>query len=206
MSTAEERLGQCLYIHFGSDAWDLARLYEICLPNECTRYADIDLPQDDKQECLLTAFEERTLLPVQTRPNPAWESSGLRFVPEESYFMPRVVRVLLKNARESGVLQPQRAVLEVLQACSAKDVPAMAAFFEKVKEYVRSFRCDAGLLFDVGQKMDPPVDVHASMDMYVLAGMMSPCTGVSVSSGVAWFEVNPSLFWTGSEGESKGIK
>jgi hypothetical protein len=47
----------------------------------------------------------------------------------------------------------------------------------------------------LGQSLEGPLDLHASMDLFVLAGMMSPCTGMSVPSGLAWFEINPSLFW-----------
>jgi hypothetical protein len=71
----------------------------------------------------------------------------------------------------------------------------MVQLFEKAMSHVRSFKFEAGLLHQLGQSLEGPLDLHASMDLFVLAGMMSPCTGMSVPSGLAWFEINPSLFW-----------
>lgn len=195
MPTRMERLEQSLTNHFGAEAADLARVFDLCLDKECTSYAEIDLPDEDKNECLLTAFEERVLVPVQKQPSQGWDSCGLRFSPEESYFIPRVARILLTNARETGRLDPQQAVQEVLTACSRQDPENMALLFEKAKSHVRSFKFEAGLLHQLVQNLEGPVDLHASMDLFVLAGMMSPCTGVSVPSGLAWFEVNHCLFW-----------
>ena len=195
MTTGTKRLEQSLTKHFGAEAKDLARVFDVCLDQECTSYAEIDLPGEDKNECLLTAFEERVLIPIQIRPSQGWDSCGLRFASDESYFIPRVARFLLTNARETGQLDPQHAVREVLKSCSSHDAGNMAVLFEKAKAHVRSYRFEAGLLHQVSQDLQEPVDLHASMDLFVLAGMMSPCTGVSVPSGLAWFEVNHCLFW-----------
>lgn len=195
MSTKIKRLEQSLKSHFGAEAADLALIFEVCLDKECISYAEIDLPEEDKNESLLTAFEERALIPVQIRPSQGWDSCGLRLTAEESYFMPRVVRILLTHARETGRLDTKKAVQEVLAGCSGQDAGNMARLFEKAKSHARSFKFEAGLLHQLGQGLEGPLDLHASMDLFVLAGMMSPCTGMSVPSGLAWFEVNPSLFW-----------
>ncbi|MFP4034181.1 MAG: hypothetical protein ACLFT5_01610 [Desulfovermiculus sp.] len=195
MSTGIELLEQSLRNHFGAEAADLAQIFDVCLDKECTSYAEIDLPEEDKNESLLTAFEERALVPVQIRPSQGWDSCGLRLTAEESYFMPRVVRILLTHARDTGRLDTKKAVQEVLAGCSTADAGNMALLFEKAKSHVRSFKFEAGLLHQLGQNLEGPFDLHASMDFFVLAGMMSPCTGMSVPSGLAWFEVNPSLFW-----------
>jgi hypothetical protein len=189
------RLEQSLTNQFGSEASDLALVIDQCLEKECTLYAEIELPEEDKNEALLTAFEERALVPVQKRPSQSWDSCGLRLTPDESYFIPRVVRILLSTAQETGKLDPDQAVRDVLSACSGADTDSMAAFFAQAQKQVRSFKFEAGLLHQVLQEMDSPVDLHASMDTFVLAGMMSPCTGMSVPSGLAWFEVNRCLFW-----------
>lgn len=195
MSTGIKRLEQSLKNHFGAEAADLAQIFHVCLDKECTSYAEIDLPEGDKNESLLTAFDERALVPVQKRPSQGWDSCGLRLTAEESYYMPRVVRILLTHARETGRLDTKQAVQEVLAGCSAQDAGNMALLFERAKSHVRSFKFEAGLLHQLGQSLEGPLDLHASMDLFVLAGMMSPCTGMSVPSGLAWFEVNPSLFW-----------
>ena len=195
MPTNIERLEQSLRGHFGAEAEDLARVFDMCLDRECTLYADIDLDLEDKNECLLTAFEERALVPVQTKPSQGWDSCGLRLQDQESYFLPRVVRILLTNARDTGCLEPERAVQEVLAACSAQDSESMAELFEAAKGNLRSLKLEAGLLHQLARDLARPVDLHASMDTFVLTGIMSPCTGLSVPSGLAWFEVNPCLFW-----------
>jgi hypothetical protein len=195
MSTGIKRLEQSLKNHFGAESADLAQIFDVCLGKECTSYAEIDLPEEDKNESLLTAFEERALVPVQMRPSQGWDSCGLRLTADESYFMPRVVRILLTHARETGRLDARQAVQEVLAECSARDTGNMVQLFEKAMSHVRSFKFEAGLLHQLGQSLEGPLDLHASMDLFVLAGMMSPCTGMSVPSGLAWFEINPSLFW-----------
>jgi hypothetical protein len=195
MNTRIARLEKSLKNQFGPEAPDLAAVITQCLDNECTPYADIDLPIEDKNEALLTAFEERAVVPIQKRPSQGWDSCGLRLTPDESYFIPRVVRILFTTAQETGRLDPDQAVRDVLSACSAADTESMAALFAQAKKQVRSFKLEAGLLHQVLQEMDNPVDLHASMDTFVLAGMMSPCTGMSVPSGLAWFEVNRCLFW-----------
>jgi hypothetical protein len=195
MATGIQRLEQCLTNQFGTEAADLARIFDACLEQECTSYAAIDLPVEDKNESLLTAFEERALVPVQKRPSQGWDSCGLRLTPDESYFMPRVARILLTRARNEGKLDPVQAVRDVLAACAGEQAGSMAALFEEAKTHVRSFRFEAGMLHQVVQNLSVPADLHASMDTFVLAGIMSPCTGASVPSGLAWFEVNRCLFW-----------
>jgi hypothetical protein len=48
---------------------------------------------------------------------------------------------------------------------------------------------EAGSMDVISRSTTPGLDLHNTVDGFVLAGIMSPCPGRSITSGLAWYEL-----------------
>lgn len=193
--TAVNRLAGALSGPFPEEAENLAGLVEAALGSENIYMEQIPLPEAERHDLLLLAFEERILLPVVGRMTGAWEDRRLRFVPEEMFFMPYVARVLFQNARQTGTLDSEGAVREVLCPHFEAHVDQAVAFLREMKPHASACVAEGGLMTAVAKKAGIRADVHGIVDACVAAGIMSPCTRGFAKQGFAWYEFHPCLYW-----------
>jgi hypothetical protein len=183
------------------EAEALARLLESFSPHDTIYYENIDLPAEAKDDCILMAFEERLLIPMASAPGGAWQDRTLGLSPGTLYIMPRVVKALVDKASETGRFDPDRAVRDVLAEKDDNEaVDRLLDFFNRLKPHAVSYKIEAGLLSALNRESG--LDLHETIDLFVLVGMMSPCTRGPITSGLSWYEINPALYW----GESPGMK
>lgn len=180
---------------FPDEAESLAGLIEAALRSENIYIEQIPLPDEQRHDLLLLAFEERILLPVVGRMTGTWEDRRLRFVPEEMFFMPYVARVLFLKARQTGILAPESAVREVLSNHPEAHVDQAVAFLREMKPHASACVAEGGLMMAVAKKAGITTDVHDIVDSCVAAGIMSPCTRGFAKQGLAWYEFHPCLNW-----------
>jgi hypothetical protein len=185
-----------LRTQFGKvDAHFLSLLLLPCLEVETMSYGEISLPRDQKNEYILMAFEERLLIPVQDKRGIGWDDCGLRIEDKESYCMPCLCRDILKMALSSGKLDSEQAVRNILAKDAQRDCEQIFGFLCILKRHAQSLRFEAGLLPVIIQSMDFKEDMHALIDFLVLLGIISPSKTSSMAKGLAWFEINPCLYW-----------
>lgn len=177
------------------EATCLAELFITALNSETLSYADIELSCPDKNEYLLTAFEERALIPIHPKPQTTWEERSLKFTPEEKYFMPAVVRCILQYALWTGSLDSAQGLTGVMSKFPAADIEPLVRLIRRTMLHTRSYRFETGLLATVGQGLNFDFDMHEVIDLYMNSGILSPCKSLSMSSGLAWYEINRCLFW-----------
>jgi len=177
------------------EAENLATLLAAGLSVATIGYEEIDLPPDRKNDCILTAFEERMLIPVKCGQSPAWEDRILVLGPGETYFIPPVVRKLIELAGQTGRLEPERAVKETLAAEAGGYTDGLVQFFRHVKRHAPSYTVEAGLMGAIMQPLKLSLDLHAVIDLFVVCGLISPCTRGPMTTGLAWYEVNACLYW-----------
>lgn len=187
-----DALASCFDEH---DADCLSRILFKCMENEMTGYADLDIDCPDKDDHILTLFEERVLIPVQSTTGSSWEEKSLRLQPEESYFLPGVARCMIRYAAWSGKLDSEQALTGVLAACPGVDAQALVRLMTSSLEHATSFRIEAGLLGAVANGLGLDIDLHDAVDFFVSCGVLSPCKGVTLASGRSWYEINSCLFW-----------
>ncbi len=199
---ARNRLQAALRAHFAErEAGILARLLDAALAADTVAYENVDLPPDARDDALLAAFEERALIPVRSSRSAAWEDRVLSLAPGERYFMPGVVRSLLASARETGRLDPEGAVREVLTqetatlpAAAAQTGP-LASLVAGLREHAGAYRAETGLMQAVARQCGLTLDLHDVIDILVICGILSPCTHGPVIAGLSWYEINACLYW-----------
>ena len=179
----------------GEETVCLARLMLSAGPDGEVRYEAVDLPDEIRDEWILWAFEERLLLPRLSRPGGAWQERLLTLQTGAVYVMPPVVRVLMDAASISGALDPAGAIRRSLPETDETRAAQLVLLFDILKRHTVAFQLEAGLMHILNSTCTPGVDLHDALDQFVLAGMMSPCPGRSLTTGLAWYEINRALFW-----------
>jgi hypothetical protein len=179
----------------GQHAVCLARLMLCAAPNGEVLYEAADLPDEMKDEWLLWAFEERLLLPRHSRPGGAWQDRLFTVQAGTVYVMPPVIRVLIAGASMSGILDPARAISRTLSESDNTKAAQLVQLFDTLKHHAVAFQLEAGLMNILNSTYTPGLDLHDSLDRFVLAGMMSPCPSRSMTTGLAWYEINRGLCW-----------
>ncbi len=184
-----------LSVFSDQDARSMARLLQNIRPDDTAYYENLDLPAEVKDDCLLMAFEERLLIPQCSLPGGAWQDCMLKLEPGVLFIMPRVIKEMVELAAGSGAFDPSAAVRRVLaeqdEALSAR----LLEFFNTVKLHAVGYKVEAGLMNLINQKSGDPLDLHETLDLFVLMGMMSPCIRGPMSRGLLWYEINPGLYW-----------
>lgn len=201
-SPVPPRLQAALQAQFpGHEAGYLARLFDTGLSAETIAYGQIDLPPDQREDALLTAFEERALIPIKSTRSAAWEDRALSLAPDERYFMPAVVRMLLSAARHTGRLETDKAVQRILALETATLPEAagqcdrLAAFVAGLKRHAAACKAETGLMKAIARQCQLSLDLHDVIDILVICGILSPCTHGPVIAGLSWYEINACLYW-----------
>jgi hypothetical protein len=177
------------------EADGLARLIQGVGGDGEVAYQAIDLPETERDDIILLAYEERLLIPCASRPGSAWEDRVLSLAPGAVYFMPRVVKALMDSAALSGGLNPDDAVRKALSEAGDEPVAGMLALFKALQPHTVARQIEAGLMAIIHRRTTPGLDLHDTLDQFVLAGMMSPCPSRSIATGLAWYEISPILYW-----------
>ncbi len=179
-----------------NEAKSLAVLMESALKMpETIYYQEIPIEDPLKNDTLLLAFEERILIPVRSRQSPAWDDRVHGFIEGEMFFMPRFVRALFEDARQSGVFNSETAVRRVLAHQSGEHVDDVIRFLKEMKPHVNACMAEGGLMAAVARGAGLGVAVNDIVDACVIVGIMSPCTRGSSVQGLIWYEINPCLYW-----------
>jgi hypothetical protein len=173
----------------------LCRLVRICFQMVNPRYEDIDMTAERKQECLLTAFGERIVLPARSGPGGGWNDRSLRLEAGEYYSMPPVVWHLMRLAQAHGRFMPGTALEEALRTVLGEDTAQTSALLWEACKHAQRHHVEAGLFAVLARNMDLDLDLHETLDRYVLLGVASPYSRADVHTGLVWYEINPGLFW-----------
>ncbi len=178
-----------------SDAFLLAELLRDNLYKETIRYQEIDILESRKKDLMLLAFEERILIPVKSRSGPAWEDKILDFGNEGRYFIPPVVKSIVKTICDTGKPSCNTAVRKTLANVIKQDIGGFINLLQTIMKHADNYTFEAGLLeiFFRGAEMDS--DLHDIIDIFVIYGIMSPCPQRSLMTGLSWYEINSTLYW-----------
>lgn len=189
------RLQNALLPRFApAEATGLAKLLMAALSANTLSYEQVDLPPAQKNDCILAAFEERMLLPLKCGRSSAWEDRILALCVGEKYFLPPVVRRLVKNAQQTAKLEPVRAVRQCLAPKAGEHAAGLVRFFQTIRYHAPACRIEVGLMSAIGRQLAIVPDLHDVIDLFVVGGIISPCIRGPMSSGLVWYEINPCLY------------
>jgi hypothetical protein len=165
------------------------------------RYAEIEVETASKEEILMVAHRERLL--ISTSPSSmggaSWQEKVLTFSENERYQMPRVVRHLVQEARETGEWEPGHAVVECLKEVGEGRVEELVGFLEGLLEICPEHRVTPEMMEALGRQMGLELDLHRVIDEFVRCGIVSSPVQASIYKGSAAYEVNPCLYWPSGE-------
>ena len=178
-----------------SDAVLLAELLKDILCKEAIRYEEIDIAESQKNDLLLLAFEERILIPFKSRSGPAWEDKILDFRKRGHYFIPPVVKAILDTMCETGEPCCDTAVRKTLTNVIQEDTGGFIKLLQTIMKHAGNYTFETGLLEIFFRKAAMDCDLHDIIDIFVICGIMSPCPRKSLMTGLAWYEINPILYW-----------
>lgn len=173
----------------------LAGMMFKCMEKEFTSYDELDVDCEEKDDHILTLFEQRVLIPIKSGTGSSWEEKSLELKLGESYFMPPVARSMLRYCAWSARPDPEQALTGVFSMCPAMDAQALVRLVMHSMEHSRANRLEAGLFGVLARQLGLDLDLHQAVDLLVTLGVLSPCKAVSMTSGISWYEINPCLFW-----------
>ena len=188
-------LNALLNLFSTSDALLLEKLLKDIFRKEAIRYEDIDIAASQKNDVLLMAFEERILIPAKSRSGPAWEDKILDFTNTGHYFIPPVVKAILNTMCETGEPSCERAVKKTLTNVIQEDPGDFVKLLQTIMIHAVNYTFETGLLEIFFKKRAMDCDLHDVIDIFVICGMISPCPRKSLMTGLAWYEINPTLYW-----------
>lgn len=189
------RLEKALQARFSAEE---AASLSILLGCGCRRdsivYEEIAIEPSARDETILLAYEERLLLPMKSIRGSAWEDRILTYSEGERYHMLPVVRLLVQHAQETGRWDPERASAEALAAVGEREIPGVLRLLAELRS-VPAPELEAGVMQALCSRLNIELDMHDALDHCVRCGIMSPRTQRSLHTGLAKYEMNPSLTW-----------
>jgi hypothetical protein len=161
-------------------------------------YSEITgLVGENAGEALLIGNSLRLLIPTRVEKSGAWEDRLLRCEPGESYELPNVVRLLARNALDSGKWAPVKAVAEAFEEIGEADWQQMPQLVAELGRQSRNYQI-SGLEI---RRVCAGCGLGSKIDLFIAelkaAGIMSPRLSslAEVSRAVSpLYELNPSLF------------
>ncbi|MGD9382861.1 MAG: hypothetical protein PVH55_02315 [Desulfobacterales bacterium] len=178
-----------------SDAFLLTELIEDNPCKETIRYEEIGIPESQKKDLILLAFEERILIPVTSRSGPAWEDRLLDFSKKSTYVIPPIVKAILDTMRKTGEPSCDTAVRKTLTRVVHEDISGFITILQTLMRHADNCVFETGLLEIFFKETNMDYDLHDIVDIFVICGIISPCPRKSLMTGLSWYEINPTLYW-----------
>ena len=178
-----------------SDAFLLTELFKDNLCKETIRYEEIEIIESQKKDLILLAFEERILIPVTSRSGPAWEDKILDFRKKSTYFIPPVVKAILDTMRETGEPSCETALRKTLTRVVQENISGFVNLLQTLMKHSDNYIFETGLLEIFFNQATMDCDLHDIIDVFVIFGIISPCSQKSLMTGLSWYEINSTLYW-----------
>ncbi|MFP4392435.1 MAG: hypothetical protein ACLFOA_07125 [Desulfohalobiaceae bacterium] len=174
----------------------LGKMLFQCMEKEVTNYEELDIECAEKDDHILSLFEQRLLIPIKSGTGSSWEEKSLELRPGEAYSMPPVARSMLRFCAWSARPDPEQALTGVLAMCPAVDAQSLVRLVMHGLQHSTSYRLEAGLFGALARRLGLELDLHQAVDLLVTLGVLSPCKAVSMASGISRYEIHPCLFWS----------
>ena len=178
-----------------SDAFLVAELLKDNLFKDTIRYDEINIKESQKKDLILLAFEERILIPIKSRSGPAWEDKILDFRNDGQYFIPPVVKAIIRTICDTGKPCCDNALRKTLGGVIHEDVSDFIKLLQKIMRHADNYIFETGLLDIFFKELTVDSDLHDIIDIFVIYGIMSPCPQRSLMTGLSWYEINSTLYW-----------
>ena len=158
-------------------------------------YQEIDLTRAEKNDLILLGYEERILIPVKTTASLAWEDRIIDFDVGRTYVIPPVVRQIPVVFSKKGYFCLESLLKQILPDLVPEEVKKLFNLLDTIMTHSTGFKFETGLLKLFYDKLTMQLDLHDTIDLFVINGIMSPCPQKSLITGLSWYEISPAMFW-----------
>ena len=180
-SECDARLLYYFFTHHGAD--------------KTLSYEEIDLNRAKKNDLILLGYQERILIPVKTTASSAWEDRIIDFDVGRTYLIPPVVRQIPVVFSKKGYFCLESLLKQIVPDLVPEEVKRLYHLLDTIMTHSTGFRFETGLLKLFYDKLNPQLDLHDIVDLFVINGIMSPCPQKSLITGLSWYEISPAMFW-----------
>ena len=172
----------------------LAKILRKAVEKDSIFYEEVDVPEEVKEDLLFFLVNERLLLPDKIWKTLAWDERIFMLKNGEKYFMPNVVKHLIKKAEETGEWDPEYAVEEYLREIREREKEKITTLFRRIKEKLRfrENRLTPEFLKETIDELGLDLNVEKVIIEFKGGGIISPHLGDSIRSKQLKYEVNPS--------------
>ncbi len=158
-------------------------------------YQEIDLSRTEKNELLLLGYQERVLIPVKTTTSPAWEDRVINFDAGGTYIISPVARQIPVVFSEKGYFCLETLLKKIVPDLVTEEAKKLYHLLNTIMTHSTGFKFETGLLKLFYDKLTLQLDLHDTIDLFVINGIMSPCPQKSLITGLSWYEISPAMFW-----------
>jgi len=158
-------------------------------------YQEIDLTRTEKDEVILLGYQERVLIPVKTTTSSAWEDRIIDFDIGRTYVIPPVVREIPVVFSKKGYFCLESLIKQLFPGLAPVEVKKLYHLLDTIMTHSTGFKFETGLLKLFYDKLTLQLDLHDTIDLFVINGIMSPCPQKSLVTGLSWYEISPAMFW-----------
>ncbi len=158
-------------------------------------YQEIDLTRTEKDELILLGYQERVLIPVKTTTSSAWEDRIIDFDIGRTYVIPPVVREIPVVFSKKGYFCLESLLKQLFPELAPEEVKKLYHLLDTIMTHSTGFKFETGLLKLFYDKLTLQHDLHDTIDLFVINGIISPCPQKSLITGLSWYEISPAMFW-----------
>lgn len=180
------------------EAKEAARVLCTATSKDCIVYQEIDLPIDVKQELVVLLHQERLLISLTPSfgGGSAWQDRRLCFEMEERYQVLPVVRCLVQQAMKSGKWEIATAEAECIREAGRNIIEEILEYLKTLKQSASNYIVSPETMRAVAFQLNLKLDLHDTIDDFTRFGIISPPMKASLRSGLALYEINPTLCWS----------
>ncbi|MDY6793384.1 MAG: hypothetical protein SWH54_19120 [Thermodesulfobacteriota bacterium] len=192
----QEALRTLLYRQFPEyDARLLDYFFDRHAAGTTLSYEEIDLARAEKNDLILLGYQQRLLIPLKTSAGPAWEERNIDFGAYSTYMIAPVVRQIPVVFSKKGFICLETLLNLIFADWGAEEVKKLSHLLDIIMTHSTGFKFETGLLKLFYDQLTLKFDLHHTIDLFVINGIMSPCPRKSIMTGLSWYEISPALFW-----------
>jgi hypothetical protein len=135
------------------------------------------------------------LIPVKTTTSSAWKDRIIDFDVGRTYVIPPVVRKIPVVFSKKGYFCLGSLLKQLFPELAPEEVKKLYHLLDTIMTHSTGFKFETGLLKLFYDKLTLQLDLHDTIDLFVINGIMSPCPQKSLITGLSWYEISPAMFW-----------
>ena len=179
------------------DANKLAKLLGEAVKTGKITYNDASrIINDDIEDILILGFGWRLIMPIKAAKSGDWEDRTLILQPGETYEMTNVVKHLVKNAKQTGLWDPEKAIIEAFKDIGEPDPDKTLLLVTEMASEIKGHRINGiqikNICTELGlvDRIDPLISELKACG--IISNKLSSLTETS-RIGSPIYEFNPSI-------------